>query len=126
MKRFTGLPSKQWILPVPQNNKITPKKPLTLDFPSAELTKRDKNNWSYIVDHGGPIYEGRALNANYSDVEAACIICTALGEAGYKYGEDFAFETCGLDKVSIVFWDEGAATYAAMRLKKLPKEGLQI
>ena len=102
------------------------KKPITLDFPSESLTKRAVNDWSYIVDEGGPVYEGSALNANYRDVEAACIICTALGEAGYKYGEDFAFETCGLDKVSIIFWDEGAATYAAMRLKLLPKKGLEI
>ena len=102
------------------------KKPITLNFPSKSLTKRAVNDWSYIVDHGGPVYEGSALNGNYQDVEAACIICNALGEAGYRYGKDFAFETCGLDKVSIIFFDEGAATYAAMKLPVLPKDGLEI
>ena len=100
-------------------------KPLVLDFQSNELTNRPVNGYSYRWEDLGQM-EGSALNGNYTDVEAACIICTELGAAGYKYCEDFAFETCGLGKVSVIFWDEGAATYAAMRLKKLPKKGLEI
>jgi hypothetical protein len=90
------------------------KKPLILEFPSKALTNRDKT-WGYMIDPGDHV-EGGALNANYRDVEAACIICNAMGEAGYKYGEDFTFLTCGLDKVHIQFNNNEAATFAAMRL----------
>jgi len=90
------------------------KKPLILEFPSKALTKRPISN-GYMIDPGDWI-EGGALNANYQDVEAACIICNAMGEAGYRYGEDFTFLTCGLDKVSIQFSNNEAATFAAMRL----------
>jgi len=91
-----------------------PQKPLILDFPSASLSKRPISN-GYFIDPGDYI-EGGALNANYRDVEAACIICNAMGEAGYRYGVDFTFLTCGLDKVSIHFSNNEAATFAAMRL----------
>jgi len=100
------------------------KKPLILEFPSASLTQRQPSN-GYMIDPGDWI-EGGALNANYRDVEAACIICNAMGEAGYRYGVDFTFLTCGLDKVHIEFTNKEAATYAAMKLKLLPKDGLKI
>ena len=90
------------------------KKPLILEFPSKSLTKRPISN-GYMIDPGDYI-EGGALNANYQDVEAACIICNAMGEAGYKYGEDFTFLTCGLDKVHIQFNNNEAAAFAAMKL----------
>jgi hypothetical protein len=89
------------------------KKPLILEFPSKALTKRPISN-GYMVDPGDWIFG--ALNANYQDVEAACIICNAMGEAGYRYGVDFTFLTCGLDKVHIQFNNNEAATFAAMRL----------
>ena len=87
------------------------KKPLILEFPSKALTDRTRYNT-------GPEYngEGGALNANYQDVEAACIICNALGEAGYRYGEDFSFLTCSLDEVHIQFNNNEAAAFAAMKL----------
>ena len=63
-----------------------PKKPsIVLNFPSNSLTKRANNDYSYYIDVGGPLIEGSALNGNYRDVEAACIISNALGEAGYRY-----------------------------------------
>jgi hypothetical protein len=98
-----------------------PRKPLILEFPSASLTNRTRY-------YNSPEYngEGGALNANYQDVEAACIICNAIGEAGYRYNVDFTFYTCGLGKVQIEFQNEEAATYAAMKLKLLPKDGLEI
>ena len=68
-----------------------------------------------MIDPGDYV-EGGALNANYQDVEAACIICNALGEAGYRYGEDFSFLTCGLGKVNIQFNNNEAAAFAAMKL----------
>jgi len=87
------------------------KKPLILEFPSKALTTRTryKTGPEYLDELG-------ALNANYQDVEAACIICNAMGEAGYKYGEDFTFLTCGLDKVNIQFHNNEAAAFAAMKL----------
>jgi hypothetical protein len=87
------------------------KKPLILEFPSKALTNRNRY-------HNGPEYleEGGALNANYQDVDAACIICNAMGEAGYKYNVDFAFLTCGLDKVHIQFHNSEAAAFAAMKI----------
>jgi hypothetical protein len=100
------------------------KKPLILDFPSSSLTQRPVSN-GYSFGPGDYV-EGGALNANYRDVEAACIISNALGEAGYKYNEDFFFLTCGLDKVQIIFKNEEAATYAAMKLKFFPKDGLEV
>ena len=102
------------------------KRSIVLNFPSNSLTKRANNDYSYYIDVGGPLIEGSALNGNYRDVEAACIISNALGEAGYRYGEDFVFETCGLDKVVILFFTDEAATYAAMKLPTLPKEDLEI
>jgi len=90
------------------------KKPLILEFPSKSLTQRPISN-GYMIDPGDWSYGG-ALNANYRDVEAACIICNAMGEAGYKYGEDFTFLTCGLDKVHIQFNSNEAAAFAAMKL----------
>jgi hypothetical protein len=100
------------------------KKPLILEFPSKSLTQRPISN-GYMIDPGDYI-EGGALNANYQDVEAACIICNAMGEAGYRYNVDFTFLTCGLGKVTIEFTNKEAATYAAMKLKFLPKDGLEI
>ena len=44
----------------------------------------------------------------------------------YGTGEDFVFETCGLDKVVILFFTDEAATYAAMKLPTLPKEDIEI
>jgi hypothetical protein len=90
------------------------KKPLILEFPSKALTKRPVSN-SYAIGPGDYV-EGGALNANYQDVEAACIICNAMGEAGYRYNVDFTFLTCGLDKVHIQFHNSEAAAFAAMRL----------
>jgi len=90
------------------------KKPLILEFPSKSLTQRPVSN-GYMIDPGDYV-EGGALNANYQDVEAACIICNALGEAGYRYGEDFSFLTCGLGKVNIQFHNNEAAAFAAMKL----------
>ena len=90
------------------------KKPLILEFPSATLTKRPVSN-SYAIGPGDYV-EGGALNANYQDVEAACIICNAMGEAGYRYGVDFSFLTCGLGKVQIHFANKEAAAHAAMRI----------
>jgi hypothetical protein len=90
------------------------KKPLILEFPSKLLTQRPPSN-SYVIDPGDYV-EGGALNANYQDVEAACIICNAMGEAGYKYNVDFTFLTCGLDRVHIQFHNSEAAAFAAMRL----------
>jgi hypothetical protein len=90
------------------------KKPLILEFPSKSLTQRPVSN-SYMIDPGDYV-EGGALNANYQDVEAACIICNAMGEAGYRYGVDFTFLTCGLGKVNIQFNDGEAAAFAAMKL----------
>lgn len=90
------------------------KKPLILEFPSTALTQRQPSN-SYMIDPGDYV-EGGALNANYRDVEAACIICNVLGEAGYKYNVDFTFLTCGLDKVNIQFHNTEAAAFAAMKI----------
>jgi len=90
------------------------KKPLILEFPSKALTNRDKT-WGYMIDPGDHV-EGGALNANYQDVEAACIISNAMGEAGYRYNVDFTFLTCGLGKVNIQFHNKEAAAFAAMRL----------
>jgi len=90
------------------------KKPLILEFPSVALTKRPVSN-SYAFGPGDYV-EGGALNANYQDVEAACIISNAMGEAGYRYGVDFTFLTCGLGKVHIEFHSKEAAAHAAMRL----------
>jgi hypothetical protein len=100
------------------------KKPLILEFPSKSLTQRPISN-GYMIDPGDYIEVG-ALNANYQDVEAACIICNAMGEAGYRYNVDFTFLTCGLGKVHIEFKNKEAATYAAMKLPVLPKDGLEI
>ena len=91
------------------------KKPLILEFPSKTLTQRPVAGPSYMIDPGEWAYGG-ALNANYQDVEAACIICNAMGEAGYKYGVDFTFLTCGLDKVHIQFHNSEAAAFAAMKI----------
>jgi hypothetical protein len=90
------------------------KKPLILEFPSKALTQRPVSN-GYIFGPGDYV-EGGALNANYQDVEAACIICNAMGEAGYRYGIDFSFLTCGLGKVHIEFHSKEAAAHAAMRI----------
>jgi hypothetical protein len=86
-------------------------KPLFLRFQSKALTTRTRYNT-------GPQHysEGSALNANYQDVEAACIISNALGEAGYRYGIDFTFDTCGLDQVHIQFYNNEAAAFAAMKI----------
>ena len=90
------------------------KKPLILEFPSKSLTQRPISN-GYAIDPGEYI-EGGALNANYQDVEAACIICNAMGEAGYRYNIDFTFLTCGVGKAHIHFLNKEAAAHAAMRL----------
>lgn len=92
-------------------------KTITLHFSSESLTERPTNSGQYIIDPGEWAYDG-ALNANYRDVEAACIISNVMGEAGYRYDIDFIFLTCGLDKVSILFKNSEAATYAAMKLAK--------
>jgi hypothetical protein len=94
---------------------MSTKKPLILEFPSKLLTNRPAAGSSYMIDPGDWSYDG-ALNANYRDVEAACIICNAMGEAGYRYNVDFTFLTCGLDKVHIQFHNKEAAAFAAMRL----------
>ena len=90
------------------------KKPLILEFPSKALTDRPISN-GYALGPGDYI-EGGALNANYQDVEAACIICNSMGEAGYRYNVDFTFLTCGLGKIHIEFYSKEAAAHAAMRL----------
>lgn len=92
------------------------KKPLILEFPSKALTQRPVSR-GYLLGPGDWVgEEGGALNANYRDVEAACIICNAMGEAGYRYGVDFSFLTCGLDKVNIQFHNDEAAAFAAIKL----------
>jgi hypothetical protein len=99
-------------------------KSITLEFPSSSLTQRPVSN-GYSFGPGDYV-EGGALNANYRDVEAACIICNAMGEAGYRYGVDFTFVTCGLDKVQMHFTSSEAATHAAMKLKFFPKDKLEV
>jgi hypothetical protein len=88
----------------------------SLTFLSKKFTSRSCNDGDQLWFGPGDPYnaEPKALNANYRDVEATIIICNLLGQAGYKYLEDFYFVTCGLERVTIHFFNKQAMLHAAL------------
>lgn len=71
----------------------------------------------YITDR--PPYdvnapESGALNANFTDAEAAIYVSNQLGISGFTYEEDFYFINCGAGVVVLEFYNESAAATAAI------------
>jgi hypothetical protein len=90
-----------------------------ITFDSKKITNRPVNNGYWIGPGDG--YEG-ALNANYQDVEAALIIANRLGQQGYQYHTDYTFVTCGLDGVTLYFYNKEAATFAILQWDILTRQ----
>ena len=77
---------------------------MKLHFTSKKITDRK----SYDAAEAG------ALNANYTDVEAAMHISNQLGNAGYLYKKDFYFIFCALGTVVLEFYNTECASTATL------------
>lgn len=79
---------------------------MKLYFQSKYITTRSP--------YSNTVLEGGALNANYTDVEAAIEISNQLGNAGYLYKKDFYFIICAMGVVVLEFYDTKCASTAAL------------
>ena len=61
---------------------------LEVNIPVKKLSKRQ----DYLPIGGG------ALNAGYTFVDAVANLCSQMGNAGYKYGEDYIWAYYGYDE----------------------------